>query len=87
MKEYSTPSQAQGILSGIISGHTQLRALNSMLDTKLPEALERLPPHRSPHDVIKAPDPCALSGIISASLNPCNVSTGVPDPLGIFCLA
>jgi hypothetical protein len=38
----------------------------------------------SPCDVIKALDPCALSGTVSASPDPCNVSTGAPDPLGIL---
>jgi hypothetical protein len=34
--------------------------------------------------MIKAPDPCALSGTISVSPDPSNVSTGAPDPLGVL---
>jgi hypothetical protein len=37
-----------------------------------------------PHDVIKAPDPDALSGTISASPNPCDISMGAPGPLGVL---
>jgi hypothetical protein len=39
---------------------------------------------RAPHDVIKAPDPCTASGMISASPDPGNESTGAPDPLGVL---
>jgi hypothetical protein len=37
-----------------------------------------------PHDIIKEPDPYALSGEISASLDPFNMRMGAPDPLGIL---
>jgi hypothetical protein len=37
-----------------------------------------------PHDIIKAPNPCALLGTISTSLDPRNVCMGAPDPLGIL---
>jgi hypothetical protein len=37
-----------------------------------------------PHDVIKTLDPYILSVTVSASPDPCNVSTGAPDPLGIL---
>jgi hypothetical protein len=37
-----------------------------------------------PHDVIKALDPCALSGTIFALPDPCNISMGASNPLGIL---
>jgi hypothetical protein len=37
-----------------------------------------------PYDIIKVPNPCTLSGTIFASPDPCNVSTGALDPLGIL---
>jgi hypothetical protein len=37
-----------------------------------------------PHDVIKAPDPYAPSETISTSPDPCNISTGAPDHIGVL---
>jgi hypothetical protein len=71
-------------VSGVNSRHTPSRALTACQLLNHPRLRTAASASPEPHDVIKAPDPYALSGAISASPDPCNVSAGAPKPLGVL---